>query len=81
MTTYEKDSGYGPLAALLAIILFIVTAVAGIMAFEEDREHERADAAEAHVEQLEGELEAARDSVLAGEIEGFGLRCYLVREE
>lgn len=27
------------------------------------------------------EVQALQDSVLAGEIEGFGLRCYFVKEE
>ena len=65
--------------ATITIVMFAVIAF-GLLSVQKDQ-RERAEAAEARVSVLEAELEAARDSVLAGEVEGFGLRCYLVRED
>lgn len=64
---------------VMVVILFAVVAVTALITEIEQRT--RAEAAEARIEQLQTELEAARDSVLIGEIEGFNLRCYAVREE
>ena len=72
--------------ATITIIGLAVISLA--LLFAQTHYREAAQTAESHVEQLEVELhkvtaeaQALQDSVLAGEIEGFGLRCYLVRED
>ena len=81
MSLRDRDPGYGPLAALLGIVLVAVTATGIWTSYAEGRQKERANIFEARVEHLETDLEAARDSVLAETIEGFGLRCYFEKEE
>ena len=81
MSLRDRDLGYGPLAGLLAVFLAASVITLTFMPGLKAREDRRADAAETRIGQLETELEAARDSVLAGTVEGFALRCYFVKEE
>jgi hypothetical protein len=71
-----KDS---ELLLLFLVIIFVIFALIALIG--KIQMGERAEVAEARVERLETELEAARDSVLAGEIEGFNVRCYAVRKD
>lgn len=80
MTPATAEDYAAVLQGVLALLVCAAIAI-WVQASNRDAQQDRAESAEARIEQLEIQLEAARDSVLVGEIEGFNLRCYAVRTE